>query len=193
MCHRPKGSDMATIEDATKLGLAVEAFLARPPLDPTLNPGIPLDVLRQRMTAQLHHLESLQVLTAEGVKPLLAYVEHGTSLPESPSGPVVLTTESVLTTVVLFLHAVGPGSAFGDMPLALSYVIDAAVDGAAHAGPEGAVTYAAIATTQVLQALGIGGVKPHHLPGGVKPHSTGGVKPHSTGGVKPHGSSGVKP
>jgi hypothetical protein len=192
---------MATLEDATKLGLAVQASLARPPLDPLLDPGTPAAVLRQRLTAQLHYLQTLHVLSADGLKPLLAYVEDGT-LPESPAGPALLNTEVLLTTVVLFLHDVGPGSLFGDMPLALAYVVDAAVDGALHAGPDGAVTCAAIATTQVLQGLksvsadiseaavnglksafsaahglGADGLKPHCL----KPH---GLKPH---GLKPHG------
>jgi hypothetical protein len=143
---------MATLEDATKLGLAVQAFLARPPLDPLLDPGIPATVLRQRLTAQLHYLETLHVLSPHGLKPLMTYVENGT-LPEPPAGPALLNTEVLLTSVVLFLHDIGPGSLFGDMPLALSYVVDAAVDGALHAGPDGSVTCAAIATSQVLLGL----------------------------------------
>jgi hypothetical protein len=186
---------MATFEDATKLGLAVQAFLARPPLDPLLNTHIPADLLRHKLTAQLWFLETRDVLTAAEGNALRDYVQDGT-LPEPPSGPVLLTPGALLTSVVLFLHAVGPGSLFGDMPLALSHVVDATVDGELHAGHEGALTCAAIATTQVVQGLetveaevsegaveGLRnalytayGMKPFH---GVKPH---GVKPH---GVKP--------
>jgi hypothetical protein len=187
---------MATLEDATKLGLAVQAFLARPPLEPLLDPGVPVPVLRQQLTARLHYLHTLDVLSADGLKPLLAYVEDGT-LPEAPAGPARLNTEVLLISVVLFLHDVGPGSLFGDMPLALSHVVDAAVDGALYAGADGAVTCAAIATAQVLQGLksvraevseaAVDGLKSalstaHGLkPHGLKPH---GLKPH---GLKPHG------
>jgi hypothetical protein len=192
---------MATFEDATKLGLAVQAFLARPPLDPLLDAHTPTDLLRYKITAQLWFLETRSVLTAaEGIT-LRDYVQNGT-LPEPPSGPALLTPGVLLTSVVLFLRATGPGGLFGDMPLALSHVVDATVDGALHAGQDGALTCAALATTQVLQGLEsveakvsdvavqelrealytAHGMKP--LSNGVKPH---GVKPH---GVKPHG---VKP
>jgi hypothetical protein len=190
---------MATIEDATKLGLAVQAFLARPPLDPLLDAHIPTDLLRHKLTAQLWFLETRDVLTAPEGTTLRDYVQDGT-LPEPPSGPVLLTPGVLLTSVVLFLHAVGPGSLFGDMPLALSHVVDATVDGALHAGQDGALTCASIATTQVVQGLETveaqvsdNAVKvlrdALYAAHGMKPH---GMKPLPT---TPHGGSphGVKP
>jgi hypothetical protein len=143
---------MTTFEDATELGFAVRGFLARPPIDALLDPSLPDEVLKQRLDMSLHHLEKLDALTEYEATALRDYVTHG-ELPASPSGPALLTVGSTLITVVLFLHAVGPGSLFGGMLQGLDHVVDATLDGKLHGGDDAAVTCAAIATTQVLQGL----------------------------------------
>jgi hypothetical protein len=143
---------MTTLENATRLGLAVQGFLARPPMDPLLDPALPTAVTKQRLELSLYQLERLGALTSDEGTTLRDYVEHG-RLPAPPSGPALLTVGSTLTTVVLFLHAIGPGSLFGGMLPGLDHVVDATLDGQLHGGDEAALACAAIATTQVLQGL----------------------------------------
>jgi|1186.fasta_scaffold184154_2 hypothetical protein len=143
---------MTTLEDATKLGLAVQGFLARPPIDPLLDPSAPTEVMRQRLELRLYQLEKLGAISSEEGTALRDYVRHG-ELPAPPSGPALLTVGSTLITVVLFLYAVGPGSLFGGMLPGLDHVVDATLDGKLHGGDEAALTCAAIAATQVLQGL----------------------------------------
>ncbi|GAB2801581.1 hypothetical protein GCM10027176_02200 [Actinoallomurus bryophytorum] len=143
---------MTTFEDATELGFAVKGFLARPPIDALLDPSLPEDVLKQRLEMSLHHLEKLDAVTEPEATAIRDYIRHG-KLPAPPSGPALLTVGSTLITVVLFLHAVGPGSLFGGMLQGLDHVVDATLDGRLHGGNDAAVTCAAIATTQVLQGL----------------------------------------
>jgi hypothetical protein len=143
---------MTTFEDATELGFAVKGFLARPPIDALLDPPVPPEVLKQRLDLSLHHLEKLGAITGDEGETLRDYVSHG-KLPAAPSGPSLLTVGSTLITVVLFLHAVGPGSLFGGMLQGLDHVVDATLDGQLHGGSDAAVTCASIATTQVLRGL----------------------------------------
>ena len=143
---------MTTLDDATVLGLAVQGFLARPPLDPLLDPVPPNEILRQRIEMSLYYLKSAGVLSEDEFTAVIQYVRDG-KLPEPPTGPELLTTGIVLTSVVLYLHDVGPGSLFGGMLPALHHVVEAAVDGALHGGPTAALVCATIGAMHVLRGI----------------------------------------
>jgi hypothetical protein len=143
---------MTTFEHATRLGFAVQGFLARPPIDALLDPSPPLEVTRQKLEMSLRQLEKLGSLTADEEEALRDYVRHG-KLPAPPSGPALLTVGSTLITVALFLYAVGPGSLFEGLLPGLDHVVQATLDGKLYGGDDAALACAAIATTQVLQGL----------------------------------------
>jgi hypothetical protein len=147
---------MACLDDATRLGLAVQAFLAHPPIDPLLDPPIPEEIIRQRLQLSVEFLQTIGVLSETENTAIQKYLAHDT-LPEPPSGPDLLTTGIVLTSIVLYLHDVSAGSLFGGPLPALHHVVEAATGGALHGGPQAAQACAAIAAMHVLR-----GVKSSH-------------------------------
>lgn len=142
---------MTSIEDATRLGLAVQAVLARPPIDPLLDPQIPTEVVRQRLQLSLEFLHTLGVLAETDNAAIQKYLSHDTP-PEPPAGPDLLTVGIVLICVVLYLHDAGHESLFGGPLPALHHVVEAATVGALHGGLDAARACAAVAAMQVLPA-----------------------------------------
>jgi len=169
---RRKGAkDMTTFEDATLLGLAVQARLKRPaPITPP-DSHLLSDSQREEVAAALRYLEASGVLTESESASFQEYVSNG-KLPESDSAPSPFTVGSVLA--VLVQH--------GAQGAAVGHVIDAAVDGFVHGGPHAAVGCASIAAIESLQATKSAVPGSVFVPGATK-SSTGGIK-SGTGGIK---------
>ncbi|WP_369244778.1 hypothetical protein [Streptomyces sp. R41] len=162
---------MTTFEDATLLGLAVQARLKRPAPTAPMDSHQLSDVQREEVAAALRYLEASGVLTGSESTSFQEYVSNG-KLPEADSAPSPFTVGSVLA--ILVQHGAQAG--------ALGHVVDAAVDGFVHAGPHAAVGCASIAAMESLRATKSAVPGAVFVPGATK-SSTGGIK-SGTGGIK---------
>ena len=140
---------ITTVDDATRLGLAVLGFLGTPPVDPLVS-STDTAARRERIGLSLQYLEAVDLLTPAQGSALRDFVSTGTT-PPAPDGPPLLTVGGVLVSTVLHLPD-GEGL-FGDAIAALGHVVDASIGGYAHGGAWAALCCSCIAAMHVMQGI----------------------------------------
>jgi hypothetical protein len=135
-----------SLDEATVLGLSVHMSSVRRSVGGSVSRQLPPERAREVLSARLHYLETVGVLTADQSKSLQEFVTSGTRPPKpgpmrseggTPGEPE--SVDTIIRGVIWARSTSDAESLLGAIFDAVVSVVDAAIDGFISGGPVGAV------------------------------------------------------